>query len=73
MTILERYCKWAGWQGGTIHQALDHFRESQMELKDGFISSCFRDIDNLSLSDLETLRLFTRARLGAGTVYISMD
>lgn len=44
-----------------------------MELKDGFISSCFRDIDNLSLSDLETLRLFTRARLGAGTIYRSMD
>lgn len=61
MTTLEAFCEKVGWQGGTIHQAQEHFDKSDQNERDqicGFL------IDRLSeISDPRGVAWFTTRRL----------
>ena len=63
-TTLEIFCTFAGWQGGTLAQALQAFRSWPMAEKDRFCSEVFRVQDAGNLADPENFLLFTRARIG---------
>lgn len=62
-TTLEIFHKFAGHQGGTIHQALQLFNSWGIHAKDSFCSEVMRKMDAGLLSDPENFVLFTRARI----------
>ena len=61
------WCMWAGWDGGTIHEAFRYFKDMPMVKKDEFCGFLIKAIDNDQLKDLENgfAVQFTRLRLGA--------
>ncbi len=64
-TLLDLYCKFAHWQGGTIHEAVEDFMRRPRNEQDAFCSEVFNHgTDKLSLYDLQQFQRFTRARLG---------
>lgn len=61
-TVLELYCEFAGWQGGTIHQALTDYLARPLAERDRFCNQVFNHgLGNVA--DLATFSDFTRARL----------
>lgn len=60
------WCMFAGWDGGTIHEALRYFIDMPKERQDAFCSMLLDAIDHDQLKDLESgwATKFTRARLG---------
>ena len=67
-TCLELFCKYLGWQGGTIHQAKKHFAIASINEMD---SICGYLVDNMGIiSDLDTLQYFTQKRLEANNLTI---
>ena len=57
---------WAGWDGGTIHDALEDFSNRPMAEKDSFCNFLMNHLDHDQLKDLESgwASRFFRARLG---------
>lgn len=61
MNVLDIYCKFKGWQGGTIHQAMEDFQTLDIKEKDKL---CGMLVDNLmSLTDPINARWFMSQRL----------
>lgn len=60
------WCEFAGWDGGTIHDALRAFRGLPLHEKDRFCGMLSDAIDKDQLKDLASgwAAEFTRARLG---------
>lgn len=60
------WCMFAGWDGGTIHEALCYFKGMPMARKDAFCGMLMDAIDKGQLKDLECgwASRFTRLRLG---------
>ncbi len=62
--LLELYCSFAGWQGGTIHQALQDFAIRPLPEKDKFCNSVFRyGTEHLSNTDMSTFSIFLQNRM----------
>ena len=60
---LQLYCNFKGWQGGTIHQAMEDFKNLPMAEKDKF---CGILVDTmLDNTDLQGLDWFMETRLQA--------
>ncbi len=61
-TVMDYWCEFTGWQGGTIHQALYEFKHNlSWKDKDKF---CGVICDNISnISDKHHARDFMHARL----------
>ena len=61
------WCMWAGWDGGTIHEAFRYFAELPIGRQDEFCGFLIKCIDNDEVKDLENgyAAQFTRIRLGA--------
>lgn len=61
------WCMFAGWDGGTIHDALRAFEDMPMHKKDEFCGMLIEAIDKDRLKDLASgwAVRFTRMRLGA--------
>lgn len=60
MNTLSILCKSYGWQGGTIHEALEHFKTLSMIEKD---TICGKLVDNMHLiSDLDNVTYLMKAR-----------
>jgi hypothetical protein len=60
METLEAYCKAAGWQGGTIHQAKIHFSVIPLKEQD---SICGFFVNNMSkITDLREVSYFMAKR-----------
>jgi hypothetical protein len=57
---------YAGWDGGTIHDAIRYFKDQTKPWQDGFCTMLMRYVDADLLKDLESgwAREFTRARIG---------
>ena len=62
-TVLQLYCDFKGWQGGTIHQCFSDFLTLGMADKDRFCNMVFRH-GTENVVDLETFGNFTKARIG---------
>lgn len=60
------WCMWAGWDGGTIHEAFRYFKDMPMSKKDEFCSFLINALDHNQIKDLENgfASQFTRMRLG---------
>jgi hypothetical protein len=60
------WCMWAGWDGGTIHEAFRCFRDMPKATQDRFCTYLIKCIDNNQVKDLENgfAVEFTRIRLG---------
>jgi hypothetical protein len=61
------YIRFAGWQGGTLSQAINHFKYLPMTEKDRFINRAMHALDSHNLADVENLALFTRMRISVGS------
>jgi hypothetical protein len=62
-TLLSLYCEFAGWQGGTIHQALEDFKGRPRVEQDSFCNKVFKyGTNNLDLSNLKLFNDFTKVR-----------
>ena len=61
--VLGIYLRFAGWQGGTLHQALADFKGRTSPEKDRFCNRVMHALDSKNLSDAENARPFFRARL----------
>lgn len=57
-TPLQIYCQFAGWQGGTIHQAYDDFKSRDKKSQDKLCNMLMKAIDNNEL-DLDGMKLAT--------------
>jgi len=60
MTTLDLYCAFKGWQGGTIHQALEDFRSLPLARKDDFCNTLMANLGALTDG---FAREFTKARI----------
>jgi len=70
-TLLEQYCEFAGWQGGTIHQAIEDFKARTSKERDAFCNRILvNGTDKLSTPDLKQFGVFLTARLEASGVQI---
>ena len=60
------WCMFAGWDGGTIHEAIEYFKHMPKDRQDHFCSMLIDAIDHDQLKDLASgwATKFTRARLG---------
>lgn len=59
-TVLQIYCEFKGWQGGTLEQALSDFKNLPMEQKDRF---CGLLVDNMGdITDIGRVRDFMHIR-----------
>jgi hypothetical protein len=60
------WCMWAGWDGGTIHDAFRYFVDMPNDAQDRFCTYLIKCIDNNQVRDLENgfAAEFTRIRLG---------
>lgn len=63
-TTIEIYCEFAGWQGGTIHQALADFVNRPIKEQDKFCTMAMIEMDKKNLQDPYHFVNFTRARIG---------
>jgi hypothetical protein len=60
-TVLELYCEFAGWKGGTIHGALLDFKNRPLDEMDRF---CGTVVDgSVGISDLANVRPFMLVRM----------
>jgi hypothetical protein len=67
-TTLEVFCKSVGWQGGTIHQAREHFNSSPMSEQDKICSAISREFSEIE--DYLTAKWFMNQRVkNRGIVY----
>lgn len=66
LDTLDFWCLYAGWDGGTIHDAFRAFASWPMREKDAFCSALIKAIDAGHINDLENgfAATFTRLRLG---------
>ena len=60
-TILELYCEFKGWQGGTIYQALADYQALPLDQKDHFCNKVF-NFETKNVLDLKTFSTFLNAR-----------
>jgi hypothetical protein len=60
------YRLWAGWDGGTIHDAFRDFSQRTHKERDSFCSFAMWFLDNGQIKDIENgfLATFFRVRLG---------
>jgi hypothetical protein len=60
------WCMWAGWDGGTIHEAFRYFADMPTKRQDSFCGFLVDAIDNDQVKDLGNgfAAKFTRIRLG---------
>lgn len=62
-TVLGIYIRFAGWQGGTLAQAMDDFRKRETKDKDRFCTRIMHALDSKNLADIENAGPFFKARL----------
>ena len=68
-TLLEVYCELKGWQGGTIHQMHEDFKQMSMREKD---TLCGKMMDRKNdIFDYENISWFMKERLDASGIVIS--
>ncbi len=61
MTCLEIFCRFKGYQGRTLTQAIQEFKQLDMSSKDKF---CGLLIDNMmNIADLATMKMFVNLRV----------
>ena len=61
MTTLEAYCKTVGWQGGTMHQARQHFAMITLQQQDSICNYLMSKMSEIS--DIREVSYFTKKRL----------
>lgn len=61
-TVLGIYLRFARWQGGTMHQAIENFKPRPMTEKDAFCSRVLHALDSKNLEDIENAAPFFNAR-----------
>lgn len=66
ITTLDLWLTFTCWSGGTIHEALRHFKEMPQRDKDRFCTMIIKHMDNGQIKDIESgyASLFMKARLG---------
>jgi len=62
-SCLELFCQYKGYQGGTIHQAIDEFAAMQSGEQDRFCNLLMDKLDNIA--DLHNVQVFMQKRLSA--------
>lgn len=60
MNTLEILCNAYGWQGGTIHDAIEHFKTLSMDEKDKIFNLIMPNLFNIT--DLENVQELAKIR-----------